>query len=149
MDATLHALGEILLKAVPTVLLVVVLHFYLKYVFFKPLKKVLEERYNATEGALKLAAETLEKAKAQTADYENRLRAARTEVYQAEERHYREMQERHAAQLAETRQNARKMLQTAQEQIGREAEQAKAALAGESDALAAEIVEAVLGRSAA
>ena len=149
MDATLHALGEILLKAVPTVLLVVVLHFYLKYVFFKPLKKVLEERYNATEGALKLAAETLEKAKAQTADYENRLRAARTEVYQAEERHYREMQERHAAQLAETRQNARKMLRTAQEQIGREAEQAKAALAGESDALAAEIVEAVLRRSAA
>ena len=149
MDATLHALGEILLKAVPTVLLVVVLHFYLKYVFFKPLKKVLEERYNATEGARKLAAETLERAKAQTADYENRLRAARTEVYQAEERHYREMQERHAAQLAEVRQNARKMLQTAQEQIGREAEQAKAALAGESDALAAEIVEAVLGRSAA
>ncbi|MGA2145802.1 MAG: ATP synthase F0 subunit B [Bryobacteraceae bacterium] len=149
MDATLHALGEILLKAVPTVLLVVVLHFYLKYVFFKPLKKVLEERYNATEGARKLAAETLERAKAQTADYENRLRAARTEFYQAEERHYREMQERHAAQLAEVRQNARKMLQTAQEQIGREAEQAKAALAGESDALAAEIVEAVLGRSAA
>ena len=55
MDATLHALGEILLKAVPTVLLVVVLHFYLKYVFFKPLKKVLEERYNATEGARKLS----------------------------------------------------------------------------------------------
>ena len=149
MDATLRALGEILLKAVPTVLLVVVLHFYLKYVFFRPLKKVLEERYNATEGACKLAAETLERAKAQTADYENRLRAARTEFYQAEERHYREMQERHAAQLAEVRQNARKMLQTAQEQIGREAEQAKAALAGESDALAAEIVEAVLGRSAA
>jgi F-type H+-transporting ATPase subunit b len=149
MDATLRALGEILLKAVPTVLLVVVLHFYLKYVFFGPLKKVLEERYNATEGARKLAAETLERAKAQTADYENRLRAARTGVYQAEERHYREMQERHAAQLAEVRQNARKMLQTAQEQIGREAEQAKAALAGESDALAAEIVEAVFGRSAA
>ena len=56
MDATLHALGEILLKAVPTVLLVVVLHFYLKYVFFRPLKKVLAERYDATEGARKLAA---------------------------------------------------------------------------------------------
>jgi F-type H+-transporting ATPase subunit b len=149
MDATLHALGEILLKAVPTVLLVVVLHFYLKYVFFKPLKKVLEERYNATEGARKLAAETLERAKAKAEDYENRLRAARTEVYQAQERHYRELQERHAAQMAEARQNARKMLRTAQEQIGREVEQAKASLATESDALAARIAEAVFGRSAA
>jgi F-type H+-transporting ATPase subunit b len=149
MDATLHALGEILLKAVPTILLVVVLHFYLKYVFFKPLTKVLEERYNATEGARKLAAESLEKAAAKTADYEARLRAARTEVYQVQERLYRGMQERHAAQLAQARRNAQQMLRAAQEQIGLEVEQAKAALAGESDALAAQIGEAVFRRSAA
>jgi F-type H+-transporting ATPase subunit b len=141
MDATLHALGEILLKAVPTVLLVVVLHFYLKYVFFKPLKKVLDERYDATEGARKLAAESLEKAAAKTADYEAGLRAARAEVYQ--------VQERQAAQVAQARRNAEQMLQAAQAQIGLEAEQAKAALAAESDALAARIAEAVFRRSAA
>jgi F-type H+-transporting ATPase subunit b len=149
MDATLHALGEILLKAVPTVLLVVVLHFYLKYVFFKPLKKVLDERYDATEGARKLAAESLEKAAAKTADYEAGLRAARAEVYQVQERLYKEMQERQAAQVAQARRNAEQMLQAAQAQIGLEAEQAKAALAAESDALAARIAEAVFRRSAA
>ncbi|MGP8246172.1 MAG: ATP synthase F0 subunit B [Bryobacteraceae bacterium] len=149
MDATLHALGEILLKAVPTVLLVVVLHFYLKYVFFRPLKKVLEERYNATDGARKLAAESLEKAAAKMAGYEARLRAARSEVYQVQERLYREMQERHAAQLAEARRNAQQMVRAAQERIARETEQAKAALAGESDTLAAQIAEAVFRRSAA
>jgi F-type H+-transporting ATPase subunit b len=149
MDATLHALGEILLKAVPTVLLVVVLHFYLKLVFFKPLKKVLKERYDATEGARKLAAESLEKAAAKTAGYEARLRAARAEVYQAQERLYREMQERQAAQVAQARRSAEEMLRAAQAQIGLEAEQAKAALAGESDALAARIAEAVFRRSAA
>jgi F-type H+-transporting ATPase subunit b len=149
MDATLHALGEILLKAVPTVLLVVVLHFYLKYVFFKPLKKVLDERYDATEGARKLAAESLEKAAAKTADYEAKLRAARAEVYQVQERLYKEMQERQAAQVAEARRNAEQMLRAAQAQIGLEAEQAKAALAAESDALAARIAEAVFRRSAA
>ena len=149
MDATLHALGEILLKAVPTILLVVVLHFYLKYVFFKPLTKVLEERYNATEGARKLAAQSLEKAAAKTADYEARLRVARTELYQVQERLYREMQERQAAQVAQARRSAEEMLRAAQAQIGLEAEQAKAALAGESDALAARIAEAVFRRSAA
>jgi len=149
MDATLHALGEILLKAVPTVLLVVVLHFYLKYVFFKPLKKVLDERYDATEGARKLAAESMEKAAAKTADYEAGLRAARAEVYQVQERLYKEMQERQAAQVAQARRNAEQMLQAAQAQIGLEAEQAKAALAAESDALAARIAEAVFRRSAA
>ncbi|MGA2119522.1 MAG: ATP synthase F0 subunit B [Bryobacteraceae bacterium] len=149
MDATLHALGEILLKAVPTVLLVVVLHFYLKFVFFKPLKKVLDERYDASEGARKLAAESLERAAAKTAGYEAKLRAARAEVYQAQERFYKEMQERQAAQVAEARRNAEQMLRAAQAQIGLEAAQAKAALAAESDALAARIAEAVFRRSAA
>src|ERR1039457_7455677 len=45
MDATLHALGGILLKAVPTFRLVLALHFYLKSIFFKPLEKVLGQRY--------------------------------------------------------------------------------------------------------
>jgi F-type H+-transporting ATPase subunit b len=149
MDQTLHALGDILLKAVPTVFLVVVLHFYLKFVFFKPLKKVLDARYNATEGARKLAAESLEKAAAKTANYEAKLRAARAEVYQAQERIYREMQERQSAQVAEARRNAEQMLKTAQEEIGREVELAKTALAAQSDALAAQIAEAVFRRSAA
>ena len=56
MDAMLHALGGILLRAVPTFLLVILLHFYLKSIFFKPLEKVLHKRYEATEGARKLAA---------------------------------------------------------------------------------------------
>ena len=52
----LQALGGTLLNAVPTFILVVLLHFYLKSLFFKPLGKVLHERYEATAGA-RLAAE--------------------------------------------------------------------------------------------
>ena len=76
MDATLLALGGILLKAVPTFLLVILLNFYLKAVFFKPLEKVLRQRYEATEGARKLAAESMERAAARTAEYEAAMRAA-------------------------------------------------------------------------
>ncbi len=51
MDAILNPLGGLLLRALPTFLLVLVLHFYLKRVFFAPLDKVLEARRQATEGA--------------------------------------------------------------------------------------------------
>jgi len=45
MDETLRALGGILLRAIPTFVLVVLLHFYLKFVFFKPLQRVLRQRW--------------------------------------------------------------------------------------------------------
>src|ERR1039458_4228031 len=77
MDAMLHALGGILLRAVPTFLLVILLHFYLKSIFFKPLEKVLDQRYEATEGARKLAEQNLDGGAAKTADYEAQMRAAK------------------------------------------------------------------------
>src|SRR5213596_2130407 len=101
MDAMLHALGGILLRAVPTFLLVVLLHFYLKLVFFKPLEKVLRKRYEATEGARKLAREALDQAAAKTAQYEESLRAAKAQVYQHQEQANKQIQERQAAAIAE------------------------------------------------
>ena len=56
MDQTLHDLGRILLEAIPTLILLFILHLYLKWMFFKPLDAVLEKRREATEGA-KAAAE--------------------------------------------------------------------------------------------
>jgi F-type H+-transporting ATPase subunit b len=82
MADTLHALGVILLKAVPTFLLVLFLQFYLKKVFFQPLENVLRKRYEATEGARKLAEQSLARAAARTAEYETAIRAARSEIYQ-------------------------------------------------------------------
>ena len=76
MDETLRALGGILLRAIPTFVLVVLLHFYLKFIFFKPLQKVLRQRYEATQGARKLAESSLAKAAEKAAEYEAALRAA-------------------------------------------------------------------------
>ena len=97
MDAMLQALGRILLGAVPTFLLVILLHFYLKSMFFKPLEKVLRQRYEATEGARKLAQQSLEQAAAKTASYEAQLRAAKAQMYQAQEQLHKQLQEREAA----------------------------------------------------
>jgi F-type H+-transporting ATPase subunit b len=148
MDATLHALGEILLKAIPTFLLVIVLHYYLKYVYFRPLEKVLDQRYAVTEGARKMADEALRRAAAKTAEYEAAIRAARAEVYQAQEQLHKQLQERAAAEMALARQSADEMIRTAKNQLAQDVEASKATLASESDALANQIADSLL-RSAA
>src|SRR5438270_7171941 len=81
MEETLRQLGGILLRAVPTFILVVLLHLYLKFIFFKPLERVLRQRYEATEGARKLAEESIARAARKADEYEAALRAARAETY--------------------------------------------------------------------
>ena len=149
MDATLQALGGILLKAVPTFLLLVLLHFYLKGVFFNPLRKVLRQRYEATEGARKLAAESLERAAARTAQYEAAMRAARTEIYQAQEQAHKRLQEGESAELAAARRRVEAAVDEAKALLSGDVEAAKAGLARDSELLANQIAESILRRNAA
>ena len=149
MDATLHALGEILLKSIPTFLLVIFLNFYLKAVFFKPMDKVLGKRYEATEGAKKLAEQSLARAAARTAEYEAAMRSARAEVYQAQEKLHRESEERRTAELAAARQRVEQVVEQAKADLERDMASAKAGLAVESETLANQIAESILRRSAA
>jgi|HubBroStandDraft_4_1064222.scaffolds.fasta_scaffold232293_2 F-type H+-transporting ATPase subunit b len=148
MEETLHALSGILLRAIPTFLLVVFLHFYLKYMFFKPLDKVLHARYEATEGARKRAAESLENAAAKTAEYEAAMRRARSEVYQMQEQSHRRLQEEQASQVQAAREQAEASIRDAKAQLAAEIAQAKTDLAAESDALAGQIADAILNRGA-
>jgi F-type H+-transporting ATPase subunit b len=146
MEATLHALSGILRNAIPTFLLLILLHFYLKYMFFKPLDKVLRARYEATEGAQKRAAESLQKAADRTAEYESALRAARAEVYQSQEELHRRLQEEHAAQVQSAREQADAAVREAREHLAAEVLEAKSGLAAQSDALAGQIADAILNR---
>jgi len=149
MDEMLNELGQLLLRAVPTFLLVIALNFYLKYMFFKPLEKVLQQRYDATEGARKLATEALELAAAKTAQYEAALRAARSEVYQAQEQAHRQLAYRQAGELLAARQRTEQLVRAAQRQLAQDAEILKRELAAGSDALANQIADSILrGRAA-
>jgi F-type H+-transporting ATPase subunit b len=149
MEDTLNALGVILLRAVPTFLFVVFLHFYLKYMFFKPMTRVMDQRYQATEGARKAAEKSLALAAEKTAQYEEAMRTARSEVYRAQEQLHKQLQEREAAALAEARKSAEAMIRQAREVLAKDVEAARASLAHDSETLAKEIAERVLRRSAA
>jgi len=149
MEATLHQLGGILLKAVPTFLLITLLYFYLKGIFFQPMEKVLRRRYEATEGARKLAEDGRQRAASRLAEYEAAMRAARAEVYKAQEQLHRQLEEREAAELASARKAAEAALADARALIAGDVEAAKAALARDTEVLANQIAEAILRRSAA
>ena len=149
MDVILHQLGQLLLKAVPTFLLVILLQFYLKRMFFQPLEKVLHQRYEATEGARKAAEESLARASAKAAEYEAAMRAARSELYKTQDELHKQLQERESAQIAEARQRADTAIKAAKADLALDVEAAKASLAKDSEALANQIAESILRRSAA
>jgi len=149
MEQTLHALSGILLRAIPTFLLVIALHFFLKYSFFRPLERVLKTRYEATEGARRRAGEMVALAAARTAEYEAAMRAARGEVYQAQEELHRKLEEERKAGVAAARASAEEAIKQARTQLAADVEAAKKDLARESEALAVQIADMVLGRSAA
>jgi len=128
---------------------VVLLHFYLKSMFFKPLERVLEKRYQATEGARKAAEKSLEQAATKIAEYEAAMRSARAEVYQSLDRLYRRLQEEQATQLQQAHQRNEELIKQAKAQLAEDVERAKSALGHESEMLAGEIVETLLRRSAA
>jgi F0F1-type ATP synthase, subunit b len=148
MEETLRQLGGILLKAVPTFILVVLLHLYLKFIFFKPLGKVLKERYDATEGARKLADESLARASQKAADYEAALRAARAESYKELEQLRRQLQDDRAASVKEARAKAESAVAQAKATLAAEVELLKRDLQAEAGALADRIATKILGRAA-
>ena len=106
MEETLRQLGGILLRAVPTFILVVLLHLYLKFIFFKPLERVLRQRYDATEGARKQAEESIARASQKAAEYEAALRAARADTYKEMEQLQRKLHDDRAASVKEARAQA-------------------------------------------
>ena len=149
MEATFQALGQLLVQAVPTFLIVLLLFFYLKQVFFKPLARILAERDEATQGARKRAAEALDRANAKASQYEHQIKAARNEIYREQEEQRRRWRDEQSAQVVAARRSAEQTVAGARAQLTANAEQAKQALKGETQVLADRITQVILrGRAA-
>ena len=73
----------------------------------------------------------------------------RAEAYQAQERLYKELQQREAAELAAARAQAEASIREAKDLLAKDVAAARAGLAHDSDALAAQIADSLLRRSAA
>jgi len=149
MESTLHDLGQLLLKAIPTVFLLLVVHFYLKRMFFRPMADVLAKRREATEGQRESAEAMRAKAGEQTKAIEDQLRQAREAIYREQEEARRSWMGDQGAQLERARQQARELLQQSKHDLDDEAAIAKDQLANTADTLADQIASALLERTSA
>jgi F-type H+-transporting ATPase subunit b len=144
MDATLHDLGGILLKAIPTLFLLVVVHLYLRWIFFGPMREVLAKRREATEGAQKSAEALLAKASERAAAIETALRKAREEIYQEQEEARRRLIGDQNTRIEEARRSSRDLIHQAKQQLDAEAAVAKRNLTATAAALADQIAQSLL-----
>jgi F-type H+-transporting ATPase subunit b len=146
MEQTLRALGDLLLQAIPTLIIVLLLHLYLKRVYFRPMERVLAARHEATEGARRLAEESLARAEEKTAEYDAALRAARAQIYRDQEAFRQKLRQEHTQAVQEARQRAAAALTDATHQLQAELAAAKESLRRDAGALSDRIMEAILRR---
>jgi F-type H+-transporting ATPase subunit b len=144
MGQTLQALGGILLQAIPTVCLLLIVHFYLKWMFFRPMRELLDKRREATEGARESAAAMLKKAAEKTATLEAALRKARDEIYQENEKTRQSWIGEQTSRLEEARRESHELIHQARQQLAAEAEAAKRSLEATSETLAEEITRSLM-----
>src|ERR1700731_173845 len=136
MDQTLRQLGELLLGAVPTVILLALLYLLYTVIVHKPLQRVLKERRSKTEGAVEKSRADIAAAEARTSEYEQRLREARATLFRAQEARRKAALQARAAAVAVARKKAQTQVLAAKEQIEQDKTAAQAALQGEASALA-------------
>src|SRR5262252_6357270 len=103
MAEIVHQLGELFLRAVPTVLILIVLYFVLKFLFFKPLLAVMAEREARTAGAQKAAAAAQDAAAEKLKLYQNGLKQERMKVYAEQEAARKKLMDERAALLKASR----------------------------------------------
>ena len=149
MDATLKALADLLLQAVPTIIFFIFVAAFLKQVYFKPMARLLEERRKATEGVRELAKRAFEEADRKTSEFEKALELARAEIHKEHEALRRQWSEEQTKAIADTRAEVDRQIQDARRMIGQEAERAQAQLDSEIERLSESIVDSLLRQKAA
>ena len=137
-------LGELLLNAVPTVVIFWLLYFAYKALVHGPLMKVLAERRARTQGAVEAAKADVAAAEAKTAEHEQKLREARSTVFKAQEARRQQAGQLRATAVSEARGQAQAQVVAAKSVIEADKNSAKVGLEAEVERLAAMIMQAVL-----
>lgn len=149
MEKLLHDLGGIVLNALPTAFLVLILALYLKYMLFKPMDKVLAERYRLTEGARKAADESLQNADSKVSAYEAKLDEARAAIYRDQEEFLRNLHNNQAERTKAARVESDRRVAEIKLSLAKETEAAKDSLGSQSELLATQIADSILNRRVA
>lgn len=142
----LQQIGEFVLQALPTVILVFLFYVFLKANLFRPLEKVMAERSARIEGARKEAETSQAAAQEKARAYQEALKKARADVYAEQDAARRTVLEERAALVRSTRNRANEKIRAAKDTIAKEVTTARAQLEKECHALGEEIARTILER---
>jgi F-type H+-transporting ATPase subunit b len=140
----INQLGELFLAAVPTVIIVFLFYFFLRWSFFNPIQRVLSERHKRAEGARAEAEASRTAAHEKQRVYNETLKKARAEVFTAQESLRRRALDERQATINKARASAQTALQEAKKCIEADAKAARTELERSSGTLANDIAEAIL-----
>jgi F-type H+-transporting ATPase subunit b len=144
MDTTLRQVGELLLGAIPTIIILLLLYAIYSLLVRKPLVRILNQRRERTEGAVLKARADVAASEARTRDYEERLREARIAIFKTQEVRRQQAQQARTEALAQARARAQEQIREARAAIEQDMSAARGGLQAEVDKLAAEIIRTVL-----
>jgi F-type H+-transporting ATPase subunit b len=144
MDQILNQLGELVLGSVPTMILFILLVAAYGLLVRHPLDRVLAERRARTSGAVEQARSAIAAAEAETTAYEEKLRAAKAEIFQARDQKLKQWHAEREAALAQVRQHTQERIRGARQEIEQSAQEARLQIVRVSDELSSRVLDAVL-----
>ncbi|MBI3404361.1 MAG: hypothetical protein HY046_02770 [Acidobacteria bacterium] len=140
----LAQLRELLLQAVPVVVLLLLFYLFLNANLFGPLQKVMADRDARTEGARKAADAAQVAAQEKVKAYQEALKKARGEVYAEQDVARRAVLEERAALTKSARAKANDQVAAAKKRIADEMAAARGQLEKATEGLGTQIAETIL-----
>jgi F-type H+-transporting ATPase subunit b len=148
MQEIIEQVGKLLLGSIPTLILFILLVIAYQILVQGPLSKTLRERKARTSGAVDEASKAIAAAEARTAEYANKLRQARAEVFRIREQRLKQWAQERDSALEAARQSASVRVLEARVGLDQEAAVARKTLLAGADQLAEQVVRAVMPATA-
>jgi F-type H+-transporting ATPase subunit b len=144
MQEIIQQLETLFIGAVPTTLLFIVLVLAYQFLVQGPLTATLKERRARTEGAIEDAHKAIAKAEARAAEYADKLRQARAEVFKVRESRVKQWNAERDAALEVARKAAAVKVSQAKAELEAEAAEARKSIQASAGDLASQVMRAVL-----
>lgn len=144
MQEILQQLETLLIGSLPTALLFIVLVLAYQFLVQQPLTAVLAKRRALTKGAVEEAEKAIAAAEARSAEYEAKLRQARTELFKAREVRLQQWTAERDQALEAARKAAGAKVGEAQALLDADVANARTAIEASASELGKQVMQAVL-----
>ncbi len=144
MDEILRQLGELVLGSVPTMVLFILLVIAYGLLVRRPLDRILAERRKRTTGAVEQARGAIAAAEAETTAYEDKLRKAKAEIFQARDQKLKQWNAERDAAIEQVRRSTQERILAAKLDIEQSATTARTQIEGMSAELSSRILSVML-----